>query len=209
MQPRQDDGSDVVLNCDSSCDLGTCSSCNGPSKRGLAERDFDLAITLNISAENVTLYPWSGKLEKRIFRIDNAGTAYLNPASPNGYTIGRVRTYMVQQVYATAGTYDNQYGGLNGFFVDDERAVSQQYTFGTESFQFGTYGLHGCTMVAVVSRRGVWQVCSLGQAHSCSADNATYRHISGNRTLTASPIVIVHRMLPSTKGSLTLLLVLL
>lgn len=35
-----------------------------------------------------------------------------------------------------------------------------QREFGDESFQWGTGGLHGCTMVAVISRRAVWMVCA-------------------------------------------------
>jgi hypothetical protein len=35
-----------------------------------------------------------------------------------------------------------------------------QEGFGDTAFQYGTHGLHGCTMVAVVSRRAVWIVSS-------------------------------------------------
>ncbi|KAK4505420.1 hypothetical protein PRZ48_003383 [Zasmidium cellare] len=78
---------------------------------------------------------------------------------------------MLAQVTGIGAQYiDDTYPDMLGFFSDDpkvsrpdgtltagnSRAVSQSDTFGNTAFQYGSRGLHGCTMVAVISNRGVW-----------------------------------------------------
>lgn len=91
-----------------------------------------------------------------------------DPATEDEYTIGRVAPYLVNQIVTNGKRgWDKQYGNLDGFFSvqRDERVVSNEQTFGTQPFQWGTNGLHGCTMVTVVSKRAVWMVCALGEVH--------------------------------------------
>jgi hypothetical protein len=63
----------------------------------------------------------------------------------------------------TFGKSDPQFGPLLGFFTKDERTVTEQGLFGDVGFQYGTGGLHGCTMLTVVSNRAVYMVRSMNQ----------------------------------------------
>ena len=53
---------------------------------------------------------------------------------------------------------DPQFATNIGFFAGgtDQRTVATQQTLGTRAFQFGTGGLHGCTMMCIVSNRAVY-----------------------------------------------------
>lgn len=58
----------------------------------------------------------------------------------------------------TLGSSDSQFETLTGFFAGDERTIAAQGLFGDTGFQYGTGGLHGCTMLTVVSNRAVYMV---------------------------------------------------
>ncbi|RYP20713.1 hypothetical protein DL765_002663 [Monosporascus sp. GIB2] len=83
----------------------------------------------------------------------------------------------------------------------DERAVMRQRAFRDEPFQFGTGGLHGCTMVAIISKRGVWmahfwEIYSNGAQGVDSTRNAAFRE----RVLDAMQGNPVTRPMPNQSG---------
>jgi hypothetical protein len=69
---------------------------------------------------------------------------------------------------------DPQFGDdMNGFFLDDDEddtTVSHQALFGAQPFQWGTNGLHGCTMVTIVSNRAVWMAHIWEMGGFCGSD---------------------------------------
>lgn len=118
---------------------------------------------LNQSLANpsvATSVPWGienrSDLQKREFKfLGNDET-----------TIQNAKLYTWEQVFYSANPPDPQYGPTLGFFVPtaedadtNERAVARQQAFaGSKNIQWGTAGLVGCTMVVLVSNRGVWMV---------------------------------------------------
>ncbi|KAK5731517.1 hypothetical protein LTR17_011315 [Elasticomyces elasticus] len=156
----QDDGDNEggVISCMALCDLDTCSSCSAGSARRSVEPNNDFGITSNGSNECRELEWTTEKLQKRVFRLGATGNTYLDPSVKSAYTLDRVAPYMVGQLRSTP-SLDRQYGAMRYTATqnpDTEAAVSQQQAFSTAAFQFGSAGLHGCTMVAVMSRRGCW-----------------------------------------------------
>lgn len=136
-------------------------------------------------------------LSKRFFRIDQTATTYQPPIDINPrtrrprlgrdgrpsvlYSTSQIGEYLVDQFQGSS--WDDQYGELgrlaianeDGFDVDDP--VSQQRTLGTDGVRLGSNGLHGCTVVTIVSKRAVWMVSPL-----------TIENASGPLTETSRPI---------------------
>jgi hypothetical protein len=87
---------------------------------------------------------------------------------PIRWTPAKVRSYLPNQVKVTRPNglpevrpLDVQFPSSRGFYGDGDNGevtVSQDDVFGNEPFQFGTGGLHGCTMLAIISNRAVWMV---------------------------------------------------
>ncbi|KAK0104903.1 hypothetical protein ONS95_005168 [Cadophora gregata] len=96
----------------------------------------------------------SDAVEKRILRIKPADTG----------RVTRVPTYLALDVSnyladnlgeGPGGRWDTQYI-RQGFFAGDMRTVTRDGQFGAIPFEFGTNGLHGCTMLTIISKRAVW-----------------------------------------------------
>ncbi|KAM5448709.1 hypothetical protein MaudCBS49596_005215 [Microsporum audouinii] len=94
-------------------------------------------------------------LWQRLFRYNPNSNQYPN----RDPTVLEVDTYLP----AVFNGQENNYFGAPAHFVGgaggvpDERAVMHQREFSTEPFQFISGGLHGCTMVTLISNRAVWQ----------------------------------------------------
>jgi hypothetical protein len=121
--------------CVASCDLDTCgssNSCNAISKRDLSEGAF-----YNSSDTHV--------LGKRIFAITAGGTVY--NAAPTNIEIARYLPSVWNDM-------DDAYYSPCLMTVSgvDETPVSQQVVFGTVPFQIISGGIHGCTVVSILSR---------------------------------------------------------
>jgi hypothetical protein len=81
------------------------------------------------------------------------------------WTTARIRAYLPGQVLPGADgevrPLDGQFTSNKGFYAGGSEAevtVSYQAEFGNTAFQLGTGGLHGCTMLTIVSNRAVWMV---------------------------------------------------
>lgn len=73
-------------------------------------------------------------------------------------TVAKVDDYVKNQL---VGTLDPQFPNRPiGFFTGDMCTVSQFEQFGTNTIQYGTNQLHGCTMLTVISNRAVYMVSS-------------------------------------------------
>ncbi|KAI1365631.1 hypothetical protein F5Y08DRAFT_338389 [Xylaria arbuscula] len=154
---RQDDAPGNSGRCLPSCDLGTCGnggSCSVGST--LSPRYLDLDASSNASSYLET----TSALEKRLFTYKAGSTKksdYSGNKAPKRSEVdayipavnrGGERKYYKDPLPTVQLTGD---GGLQ-----DERAVSQQRTFGDEPFQIISTGVHGCTVIVVASTRGVW-----------------------------------------------------
>jgi hypothetical protein len=75
-------------------------------------------------------------------------------------TAQKVDTYVKNQL---VGTKDPQFPNEPaGFFAGAMQTVSLLGQFGTDKIQYGTNGLHGCTMMTIVSNRAVYMVGAEG-----------------------------------------------
>lgn len=76
---------------------------------------------------------------------------------------------------------DPQFPSYGGFFSGaegDMSTVAEQKTFGKTAFAYGTGGLHGCTMMAIVSNRAVymahyWEGYTISNEDSLAGDDRT------------------------------------
>ncbi|KAH7317127.1 hypothetical protein B0I35DRAFT_434610 [Stachybotrys elegans] len=151
--PRQAELPDSGVACTTKCTLNGCGSGVCPAFGGLlAKRDLDVELLSNsLKHLNVTDGLQGNVLAKRIFSYDVDSEDYVD----RDPTVNEAASYL-------PAVFD---GGENDYFgqllplvsaQEDERAVSQQREFGNEPFQIMSGGLHGCTVLAVVSNRGVW-----------------------------------------------------
>ena len=145
---RQDPTTDDPLDksCFAYCELDTCTSSVCARSRPIispyAAPAIDGSHALNATAEI--------EVQGR----DLARRAFDEPR----WTRGRAAKYLVQQLVTRLN--DPYFGQLQGYFDGTERTVINQDQFGDTAFQYGTAGLHGCTMLTIVSKRAVWQVRS-------------------------------------------------
>ena len=84
------------------------------------------------------------------------------------WTKARVAEYVPGQLRLLNGVVsptDPQFPMLDGFATKpkDQGTESAQVDFGTTCFQFGKGGLHGCTMLTIVSRRAVYMACCVSR----------------------------------------------
>jgi hypothetical protein len=78
----------------------------------------------------------------------------------------------------------------DGFFAEGTpAAVGYLRKFEDEAFSFGTAGLHGCTMIAIISNRAVYIVSHCIQNLKTRAKS--HRHISGKRILPTRKTMIL------------------
>lgn len=92
------------------------------------------------------------ELAKRVFQTDH-----------RRWRTDDVKKYLPGQVRVTDGRVvptDKQFSSTLGFFAGgtNQATVAVQRKFSKKEFQMGTGGLHGCTMMAIISNRGVWMV---------------------------------------------------
>ncbi|KAL2827566.1 hypothetical protein BDW59DRAFT_160209 [Aspergillus cavernicola] len=147
--PRQDETVDFA--CEPQCELNSCAG--GLCTIGLTKRDvgdwgreysaWDRANTTAVRRDTSTLV-------RRIFRYNTNSNRY------NGRAPTRAEADVYLPAVLVNNREDDHFGAYEPFFDGTEAPVMIQRTFGNEPFQLGTGGLHGCTMVAVISRRAVW-----------------------------------------------------
>lgn len=146
--------------CFSYCDLDTCGSDNAPSclyssiqKRSVPGL-FAPSLAPEDDASALVQYNGSNTFEKRVWKgIDTTGKT-IQTSEVSAYLSGQINE---------GNNYDDQYGnrlpvydeeGNNGHGT--ELTMSQQWQFSQGNVQIGTGGLHGCTMLTVVSSRAVY-----------------------------------------------------
>ncbi|KAK6076208.1 hypothetical protein SCUP234_07376 [Seiridium cupressi] len=148
LEPRQDDTDDIISRVPS-CDLDTCGS--GGVCAALRRRTAGLEYATDIlSYQNASVEGDDKALDKRLFRYNPTSNVYTGDRPP---TNAEVNAYLpaVFQGYETS-----YFGAALGLAANDERTVSQQVQFGTQPFQIAFGGIHGCTVVTLVSQRAVW-----------------------------------------------------
>ncbi|RYP31404.1 hypothetical protein DL767_005804 [Monosporascus sp. MG133] len=157
LRPRQEE--DDLFSCTASCDLDTCggracafTGINGISRRYASLEDLtDGFGQTNSSIERTVL-------TKRLFRYDANSDEYTGDRLP---TEGEIDAYLPA---VFGGDESDHFDDPRRLVHDlgpqdrDERAYSQQVEFGNRAFQIMAGGLHGCTVLALVSRRAVWMV---------------------------------------------------
>jgi len=89
-------------------------------------------------------------LERRAFTVDYARWTKARAAR---YLSGQAQTPPTDNSFASSSGFTNTNGGPN------EGTVSYQAEFATSgSFEWVANGLHGCTVLAVISNRGAYMV---------------------------------------------------
>ncbi|KAJ0426709.1 hypothetical protein BJY00DRAFT_270854 [Aspergillus carlsbadensis] len=148
--PRQEDEA-VAFACEPQCELASCAGGFCPvslAKRNI--RNWETEYSAWERANTTAVRRDTNSLVRRVFRYNTNSDRYN----------GRAPTRAEADAYLPAALVNDrendQYGPVEGFFDGTEAPVMLQREFGDESFQWGTGGLHGCTMVAVISRRAVW-----------------------------------------------------
>ncbi|RYP05485.1 hypothetical protein DL764_003745 [Monosporascus ibericus] len=157
LRPRQEE--DDPFSCTASCDLDTCGgrACAFTSINGLSRRYASLGdLTDGFGQTNSSIE--RTVLTKRLFRYDANSDEYTGDRQP---TEGEIDAYLPD---VFGGAESAHFGDPLPLVHDlgaqnqDERAYSQQVEFGNRAFQIMAGGLHGCTVLALVSRRAVWMV---------------------------------------------------
>ena len=159
---RQDDSTDYDLykSCFAACELSTCGS--GLCARTDPEINPHDALAIapsDPSNSTIGTEMEERNMEKRLFL-------------PKRWTRAKAVSYLVQTLVTNRN--DPYFGQLQTYFDGTLRTVINQRTFGDQPFQFGTYGLHGCTMLTVISRRAVWQVRSRGMIETETHQTLTF-----------------------------------
>ncbi|KAK3326737.1 hypothetical protein B0H66DRAFT_600847 [Apodospora peruviana] len=146
---RQTDEESSTTNCNFLCDIETCgASCLlGAAKRdenGLPAVGGYSRLPAYYADSNSSSISSRSLLGKRAFDL------------PRGrMTADRADKYVMGNVLQS--DIDPQFPDQPlGFFDGDMKTVSQAETFGNDAFAFGTQGLHGCTMMTIVSNRAVY-----------------------------------------------------
>lgn len=124
--------------------------------RALGEYQLYNATAAEISDEEDDSDAAPHELAKRVFKTDH-----------RRWKTDDAKKYLPGQVRVTNGRVvptDKQFSNTLGFFAGgtNQATVAVQRKFSKKEFQMGTGGLHGCTMMAIISNRGVWMVSVLG-----------------------------------------------
>ncbi|KAM0454300.1 hypothetical protein ACHAPV_008379 [Trichoderma viride] len=177
---RQDDSLDS--NCFYACEVSACgSSCAPVQKRDFSEvekrdRQYRLWNETTDSWSEVSAAVYEAHLsrralEKRVF--------ITNPR----WNAARVAKYLPGQIALNSNGQvvpaDTQFPTNEGFFIGgtNQGTVAVLREFGNDPIQLGTGGLHGCTMLAVVSTRAVymahyWETYTTGLNDNIAAGSA-------------------------------------
>ena len=135
--------------CFAYCELGTCTSSLCARNRPVIS---PYAVPANDRSSDVLNHTTEIQVQERQF----TKRAFDEPR----WTRSRAANYLVKQLVDNPGLNDPYFGQLQVYFDTTERTVINQDRFGDTAFQYGTPGLHGCTMLTVLSKRAVWQVRS-------------------------------------------------
>lgn len=148
------------------CTIDTCGSTCSPSlKRSLYARSIHQDF--NIENENVSFVgPHTSKLNKRVFQVDPT-------SSPAALT-----TYL--QGVTTTPNYDATVGDIQPLIVGkDMQTCTVSARLGRRNINIGSAGLHGCTVLILLSRRAVYMVCYGHMGPSKMHSAKLHRHIYG------------------------------
>jgi hypothetical protein len=139
--------------CRPQCERGSCGtggSC--PLGGGLLRRDVDASeLFFNASRSPAEVH----SIARRLFTWEAGSQDPTKASNRRQPKKKEADAYHVAVFQVGAG---HEYYGFALPLADNvnERAISQQKSFGAEPFQIMTSGMHGCTAVIVVSTRGVW-----------------------------------------------------
>ncbi|KFZ02498.1 hypothetical protein V500_00164 [Pseudogymnoascus sp. VKM F-4518 (FW-2643)] len=140
--------------CVPSCDLGTCGKAGSCSiGSAFSKRSTRLEDSFNTSSD----YEDTHALRRRLFTNSAGSTTY------SGGDVNPTRGELDAYIPAVDNGAEDDYFGpplptveMNGDGIVDERAVSQQKSFGKDPFQIISTNVYGCTVIVVASKRGVW-----------------------------------------------------
>jgi hypothetical protein len=146
------------------CDVNSCGDTCAPVRKrdffplGHPERPHRLWNETTDEWYTVSADQYNATISRR----GNEKRAFTNNPRWNKWRVALYLPGQIQIINGVVVPADTQFPNNLGFFIGgtNQGTVSQQAAFGNFPIQMGTGGLHGCTMLAVISNRGVFMVRS-------------------------------------------------